>query len=271
MTWEDSFLKSLDSQDIQAMLDILEGLSTNHASTPTQAIKDKSLKMIQTKYKDLPIDLYKTGIDLANSSSVVGEELGSILIAQNYHINPKEVTEVLYSLADSTNWEVREWVASACSIVLNNNFDQFYSILLGWTASPSPNVRRAVVVAVKYSGKSREDNKAEQLLDLIEPLLFDPDPYVKKNLGAFAIGDGLLRYFPSRVINRIKIWIKIDNEHVRWNIAKIFTSAEGTKYIEQLKEEVIAVLISDQRSTVVRAVKSMENTIKKRRPDVSIS
>ncbi|GIQ69663.1 hypothetical protein XYCOK13_24870 [Xylanibacillus composti] len=263
MAWEVPFLRALRSRKVQEMLSILDSLSTNHARTPAQAVKVQALKMIRS-HCDHADDAYKMGCALADSSSIVGDELGAILIAEHYHVDPQEATLRLYHLADSANWEVREWAASACSIVLDHHFESYYPALLEWTQSSSPHIRRAVAVAVKYSAKSRDESKANQLIDLIEPLLYDTDPYVKKNVGAFAIGGGLLKYFPSHVIQRIRIWIEIDNEQVRWNLAKIFTSAEGAKYMLEFKDDVIPVLLSDKRPSIVRAVKSMHTVAKKR-------
>ncbi len=264
MSWESHFLHALESRDVREMLNVLEGLSTNHANTPAQVVKVKALKMIRTHYEDASNDTYKMACALVDSASTVGEELGAILLAEHYHVNPQDANHRLYQLADSSNWEVREWAASACSIVLNHHFETYYATMLECIRSSSPNIRRAVAVAVKYTAKSRDETKADQLIDLVEPLLYDTDSYVKKNVGAFAIGDGLLRYFPAHVIRRMRTWIHIDNEQVRWNIAKIFTSAEGLKYVDPLQEEVIAILLSDKRPSVVRAVKSLRTAAMKR-------
>lgn len=140
--------------------------------------------------------------------------------------------------------------------------------MLQWTREKSPNLRRAVAVAVKYAAKTSKDKNCENLIDLLEPLLSDTDPYVKKNLGAFAIGDGLLKYFPNQVLNRINVWIENDDEQVRWNIAKIFSSTEGSKYFEK-SINIICELRDDNRTTVKRAVTSTLNSIRKRRSDIN--
>lgn len=136
-----------------------------------------------------------------------------------------------------------------------------------WSHDSSPNVRRAVVVAIKYAGKARDIEIADRLIDLIESLLYDSDPYVKKNLGAFSIGDGLIRYYPAKVSKRIHHWVQIENEQVRWNVAMIFTSAEGTKHVENHIQD-INLLLTDTRLSVKRAVKSLMKSIKKRKPEI---
>ncbi|MCM3081665.1 DNA alkylation repair protein [Brevibacillus invocatus] len=264
--WEERFQDAVVRSDISVMLDILHMQVTKHAITPKQSVKDKALKIIYLGLQQ-SATIYNVGIQLANSKSPTGEELGAIVLATHYNVNPSEVNSVLLKLADNTHWEVREWVASACAIVLTNNFQNFYPVLLGWTKNHSPNVRRAVVVAVKYSARKLEDNYAELLIDLIEPLLCDEDRYVKRNLGAFAIGDGILKYYPKHLINRLNIWINSENEHVRWNIMKIFSTAEGIKYIED-SIHVLKILSNDQRKIVKSAFKSTILSIKKRDPEI---
>jgi len=247
------------------MLDILHRQATKHAITPKQSVKEKALQIMYQCLQQ-SATIYHVGIQLANSDSPTGQELGAILIATHYESNPSEVNAALVRLADSPHWEVREWVASACSIALTNNFQSFYPTLMNGTRNHSPNVRRAVAVAVKYAARKLDETYAELLIDLIEPLLWDEDKYVKKNLGAFAIGDGLLKYYPKQLMNRLHRWIASDNEHVRWNLIKIFSSAEGIKYMGDCVN-IVRILSNDQRKIVKSAFTSTMRSVKKRDPE----
>lgn len=263
--WQERFEAAVASSDISAMLDILHRQATKHAITPKQSVKEKAIQIISQGLQQAAT-IYHVGIQLAHSESPTGQELGAILTATHYEVNPSEVNVVLARLADSPHWEVREWVASACSVVLTNHFQSFYPTLMNWTRNPSPNVRRAVAVAVKYAARKLDEAYAELLIDLIEPLLWDEDKYVKKNLGAFAIGDGLLKYHPKQLINRLHRWIASDNEHVRWNLIKIFSSAEGIKYIGDCVN-IVRILSNDQRKIVKSAFTSTMRSVKKRDPE----
>jgi hypothetical protein len=267
VNWIDNFMDAVQSKDVDLMLTILQGQSTEHAGTPNQAIKNQAIKSIKKCLDGCHRDIYEIAVRLANSNNAIGEEIGAILIAEQYHIHPLEITETLKKLADNPNWEVREWAASACGMILSKNFSSFYPVMMDWTRDSSPNIRRAAAVAAKYTGKLRNPDFSESLLDLVEQLLDDTDPYVKKNLGAFCLGDGLLRYYPEQVRSRIEKWIMIDNEQVRWNMAKIFSSAEGVKQIEDY-QEVLDILLSDPRLSIKRAMKSIMNALEKRRPEI---
>ncbi|WP_199623224.1 hypothetical protein [Paenibacillus alkalitolerans] len=104
-------------------------------------------------------------------------------------------------------------------------------------------------MAVKYAAKHKVEQRADSYLDLIEPLLFDQNPYVKKNVGPFAIGDGLLKYFPDRVLERMGAWVLLEDEYVRWNLAKAFSSAAGRILIAE-SSHIISQLQQDNRPVV---------------------
>jgi hypothetical protein len=128
-------------------------------------------------------------------------------------------------------------------------------------------MRRAVVVAAKYAARSRHPERAEPLLDLIEPALREPDEYVRRNLGPFAIGDQLLRSYPDATFARLERWARDPDENVRWNVASTFTSASGAKVAER-GFGVLAFLASDTRPFVTRAVSAAVRNILKRRPEL---
>lgn len=268
MDWQQRFIEAIQEKSLAKIKDVFRSLSTDHASTPKQAEKTKAIQILKSFYNSSDKHLYEIAYNLSNASDETCEEIGLIILAEKYHINPREVTQVIYKLSDSPNWEVREWAASACSIVLTNHFDDFGKVLMKWVVDESPNIRRCVAVAVKYVSKLKKIEFFPRLIELIHPLLYDNDPYVKKNLGGFAIGDGLLKNYPLPMVNIIKEWVLIDNEYVRSNIALIFTSAAAAKNFTHL-EIVFRVLKEDNRMVVVNTVKQAETNLKKRLPQFS--
>jgi hypothetical protein len=102
--------------------------------------------------------------------SWTAQELGAMLLADHYLINPNVVTTHLHRLADSSHWEVREWVAAGCGQVLTRYCAQFYPAMRTWTSDPSGNVRRAVVLAVMYASATLPAAEIPRLVDLLDPL-----------------------------------------------------------------------------------------------------
>lgn len=217
--WEAAFTDAVSTRSVDEMLQSLESERTAHAGTPPAAVKQKALKLILRTYKAAPGTVFQLACDLHDTLSPTAHELAAILLAEAYTENPEQAAERLWRLADSDNWEVREWAASACGHILFTHFAQFSSVLAQWAAHGTGNVRRAVALAAMYAAKGRNPDLAEPLLDLVEPLLSDRDPYVRKNLGPFAIGDGLLRYYPEQTLKRAERWVSDADEMVRWNAA----------------------------------------------------
>lgn len=261
----EAFYKKLNADNIDGAIDTLKLFGTGSRGTPKTAVKVKAIDYLIHKVNDKS-NLMDMAIQLAAFDESTARELSAALLAAVYPENPHEVSQILRKLADDDDWEVREWAASACGDILTNHFEPFYNEMLEWTKDHSGNVRRAAALAAMYAGKARKEEYGERLLDIVEALLTDHDPYVKKNLGPFAIGDGLLRYYPDKVLARLNKWIEFENENARVNIAKIFSSAEGMKYIGQAKH-IVNSLLEDERYKVKKAIIASLNKLNKKYPE----
>jgi hypothetical protein len=117
------------------------------------------------------------------------------------------------------------------------------------------------VVAAKYAARTRKKEWAEPLLDLIEPALRDPDEYVRKSLGPFALGDQFVRSYPEATLARLRIWMRDENENVRWNVAMTFSAASGAR-IAQRAPDVLEFLAADERPFVRGAVRAAQRRVR---------
>jgi hypothetical protein len=93
--------------------------------------------------------------------------------------------------------------------------------------------------------------------------MYDAARYVKVNLGPFVIGTGYGNAFPEETFSRLKKWMKIKDENVRWNIAMAFNNSFGNKYPEKALE-FLRVLLKDENKSVNRAAISTLRTLRKR-------
>src|SRR5260221_5659277 len=134
-------------------------------------------------------------------------------------------------------------------------------------ASGEPRLGRAVVVGAKYAARSRHPDRAEPILDLIEPALSEPDDYVRRNLGPFAIGDQILRSYPEATFARLERWARQPDQNVRWNVASTFTSASGARVAERAFR-ILPFLSTDTPPFVRRAVQAAVRNILQRRPEL---
>ncbi len=191
--------------------------------------------------------------------------LGASLLHGMWATYPKDVEREVAALAEEEEWVTREQAAALLGSVLDAHFVKFLPRAREWARGPSSRLRRAVVLAAKHAARGRELSRAEPLLDLVEAPLRDPDEYVRKNLGAFAIGDGLLRAYPEATLARLAHWSKDTDENVRWNVAMTFTAAEAAKHVEPALA-ILAVLAADERKFVWRATAGALRNLARRKP-----
>ena len=110
---------------------MLDGEKTAHAGTPRQAVKLEAVKVVRGHYGQGSAALYEAAMAFACSESEGAQEVGLVLLGQMFGHNPAEVTGVIFRLADSGNWEVREWAASALRRVIGENFGAIYPTVKG--------------------------------------------------------------------------------------------------------------------------------------------
>jgi HEAT repeat protein len=262
--WVEEFRDAMQHRDIDAALAVLSTRNTAHAGTPNTADKRTAVGVL-TQVVTEPSEKFQLGARLAQESQPVASQLAAKLITQSYEWNRPEAVELIHKIADHPNWEVREGAAGSLGFLLTSYWADFYPICRAWTMDPSPNVRRAVVLAAKETGSQRELSRAEPLLDLLESLMPDRDRYVRENLGPFAIGDGLLRYYPEVTMNRIWKWQKFPDEASRWNVAMALSAAEAAKHVEEALK-LLASLAEDPRPFVWRAAATALRSLGRRRP-----
>ena len=263
-SWKDDFASAVEKNSLGEAIAVLDSQKTAHAGTPRQAIKLQAAKLVSSQYGESAQDLYNTAITFGRSESEGAQEVGLVLLGHLYAHNPTEVTDTILKLADSGNWEVREWAASALRRVISGHFGAILPTVQAWTVHASPNIRRAAAVGCGSAASSCTPDECRLLLDALTPLLEDDDPYVRKNLGAFAIGDSLLKAQPALVAE----WLGQASSHPRaqWNVAMALSSAEAAKHFDLLRE-LLRKVAADDRTVVRRAVYRAVLNLAKRIPE----
>ena len=165
---------------------------------------------------------------LATSPSPAGRQVACLLLASRYQEDPAGVLRAAEALADDPHWEVREAAGGLLGTLLDRDFQRIRARLEVLRSSRSENLRRAVVLAAKYAARRDKPERVNDLLSMLEPLLRDPQPYVRRNLGPFAIGDALLRVDPKQTLKCLREWSRDRDPIVRWNVAMAFSSAIGS-------------------------------------------
>lgn len=194
--------------------------------------------------------------------------LAALLLAPLVASHPAEVERAVLRLARDDRWDVRDAAAALLGRGLDAVFDRYVRTCRSWMDREDARVRRAVVAAAKHAARSRAPDRAERLLDLVEPALREREQYVRRSVGAFAIGDQLLRSYPDETLARLERWALDPDETVRWNVAMAFSSAAGAKHAER-GLPILRELARDHSRSVVRAANATLRRIARRRPDLA--
>ena len=165
---------------------------------------------------------------LATSPSPTGRQVACLLLANRYPDDPGGVLRMAETLADDPHWEVREAAGGLLGTLLDRDFDHIRARLEVLRNSRSENLRRAVVLAIKYASRRDKPERVPDLLDLLGPLMRAQEPYVRRNLGPYTIGDALLRVDPKETLRCLREWSRDRDPMVRWNVAMAFSSAIGS-------------------------------------------
>lgn len=211
--------------------------------------------------------LWFWGIELANHQDPHTRRYASRICIELWKNDENRTEQILTTLADDENWLVRENAHAVWSELLKKHFQQVYPILQTWSVHSSANLRRCVAIAARSAGNLRKEEWMEPLIQLLEPLLSDKTYYVRKNLGSYAIGDGLLRCYPNFTIKHLQRWAHKNDEGTRWNVAKAFASYGGNKnWREGVK--ILTMLAKDERRYVWRSVASALLYLARRHPEL---
>lgn len=203
---------------------------------------------------------YQLAKKLLKRSEYTARNIGTHLIVSGWP-GYKDIEIHIKKAADDEEWIVREYAAGTFATLLKKDFVHFSQLYLKWIKTESINIKRAIALAVKYESKSAEPKKWKIYFELLNPLMAEEAEYIRKNLGPFAIGDGLLSRYPEQVFAASKKWMRSDNENVRWNTAMIFTSAAAKKFAKEGKI-ILRTLLKDESPFVSKAAKKAMKNLK---------
>jgi HEAT repeat protein len=205
--------------------------------------------------------------DLVVQKDSASLHLACQLVPACYRHDAKPALKLLQRLADDADWTVRDAAAETCGRLLRNDFTEMLGPLREWREHASVNVRRAVVIAASRAARPDRLERAEPLLKLLEPLLSDQDPTIRRNLGPSALGGSLLRSYPMNAFEYLVQWSTSNEPPVLWNVAMAF-SAPPAAPIAKKALIVLRKLSLDERRPVWRAVSSAMWKLGRHSPEI---
>jgi HEAT repeat protein len=162
----------------------------------------------------------------------------------------QEILKTIRKCAVNEDWKIREEAASRIKDLNDSHFEKYLPVWKQWISDDDPHIRRAVLV-----GLVRIDKKhVKKAFELIEPLLYDRDTYVRRNCGPFVLSR-LCNKNPEIALARLKGWIMERDEAVRWNVASCLGGWFSVNHPEEAIK-FLKILAYDERRFVWRAVAS---------------
>lgn len=147
-----------------------------------------------------------------------------------YNRNSKLLLKKCLEMAVNPDWEIREEAAKVIAIIVMNEFDRIDNWVNQCITSNNENIRRAILLSLKYCVEYDSDySRREKLLSYMDLFLFDTSTYVKKSFDSFTIGDGFLNVCPELVEIKFDYWCTLNNERVACSIIRAFKSSGGVK------------------------------------------
>lgn len=185
-------------------------------------------------------------------------QVGALLLAPLW-AEDESWTPAVLRLAEDADWEVREWVVEPFRCRYAQHPDASHFLYREWASGGTPGVKRAMAVAIKHLAHERQV-AADRLLDLADLLADEEDEYVRKNLGPFAVGDGLLLVYPEDTMRQLEAWAGGQPWAVRWNAAMSLT-AKKARAVADRAAPILDPLIQDPdrrvRQAAARAAKAL--------------
>lgn len=172
-----------------------------------------------------------------------------------------KLLQKIREMAQDADWETRESAASGIKQINDKHFQEYLAVWQEWVRDPNPNIRRAVEVGLLRIDKRHY----KEAFELLVPLLYDDDKYVRKNCGQFALSAVAFRN-PDDAFKRFRELIRGEDQNLRWNIAMCLGVMFGVKH-PQRSIELLKILAQDERRFVWRAVASSLIKLLRRFPE----
>jgi 3-methyladenine DNA glycosylase AlkC len=195
------------------------------------------------------------------------DQLACQLVPYAYSVDKRQALSRLLQLVESEDWTLRDAACEIAGRLLREDFSSMLASLSEWHTRGSSNVFRAMLVAAVRASDATCLERAEPLLKLLEPLLSESDPLVRRNLGPSAIGMHLLAEYPGPTFEYLVKWSTSNDEQTLWNVAMAF-SAPAAVPLAKKALIVLRKLSLDERRFVWRAVASAMWKLGRKRPDI---
>jgi len=203
----------------------------------------------------------------ARSEEPSARQLACYLVPKVYTDSPDDAATVLELLFEDDDWTIRDAAAAVAGALLRKDFRSMLERVRVWRDAPSVSARRAAVIAAARAAHPHHLERAEPLLKLLQPLLEERDPLLRRALGPSALGSSLLRHYPRTTFEYLTQWSTSNNPQVLWNVSMAFSTPPAASMAKKALI-ILRKLSLDPRRFVWRAVASAVWKLGRKCPDI---
>lgn len=249
----------IGKRKLKALLPLLDGADM-------QSIRYAAQQLV-VALQESDEDLFEHIEQLVSSPKTASHHLACQLIPHAHSVRRKKAVSFLPQLIESDDWTIRDAACEVAGRLLREDFSRTIGVLETWRSQGSVNINRAIVIAAIRASDPMHLERAEPLLKLLDPLMSEGEPIVRRNLGPSAIGTHLLADYPNPTFEYLVRWSTSNDAQTLWNVAMAF-SAPPAVPITKKALIVLRKLSLDERRFVWRAVASALWKLGRKRPDI---
>lgn len=249
----------IEKRKLDALSPLLEGADM-------QSVRYAAQQLVHA-LQETDEDLFEHMDRLVSQPASASHHLACQLVPHAYCVKRKKAIGFLPQLIESDDWTIRDAACEVAGRLLREDFSRTISVLENWRLGGSANLHRAIVIAAIRASDPLHLERADPLLRLLEPLLSEGEPIVRRNLGPSAIGTYLLAHYPVQTFEYLMKWSTSHDPQVLWNVAMAF-SAPPAVPITKKALIVLRKLSLDERRFVWRAVAAAVWKLGRKRPDI---
>jgi len=230
---EQNIRDSVNATEIDSFIELLRPVEANY----------KTVNMVKKIIVDL--DRYEQvnwAKALVKMDRPIYKVIGAYLLDKNevYKKEPEFILELVKDFSADEDWNVRQASVDMMENLVTGTDENQLNLIKMLVESDEAHLRRLALLTCKSIAKSAtyEDELKAELLDVIEPLLAEEDPYVQ-TVSSETFNEGFMKYCTEMTLDWLREKInETDNPTVKSTVLTILAS----RYVEDNIEEALNII-----------------------------
>jgi len=163
---------------------------------------------------------------------VAGKYLGRF-----FDREPEAVTSLLEKLATDPEWQVREGAAWGMASLWESEADApVPACYTRWLQDSRDFLRATAALSLVPVIKKQDPGLLPVLIPLLDRLISDESPVVRKLIGYQLVGRALADAFPDQAIECLQRWVQIPHPVTQWQIARALSGPLANNFPNEVMQ-----------------------------------